>query len=176
MENNKSELEKLISQIKKETKQISVNKVDEVEVMRTMLNDKNFSIGVYNKNCGYVGQRCPHNEAVLFVRDVIKNSTGLDMKDSKELANNYEFTKKDANFLLTNMRDYMSIYMSTGRKINIIQNNDTEAYLYTKNIPEGTKCIPDKDNPGKSKKIKTSAYTKLVSSSKAPKYSEEISG
>ena len=174
MESKKSELEKMVSQIKKETKQISINKVDEVNIMRTMLNDKNFSIGVYDKNSGYVGQRCPHDEAVLFVKNVINGATGLDTKDSKVLAENYEFTKRDANFLLTNMRDFLSVYTSTGRKINIMQNANTEACLFTKDVPEGQKYIPDKEHPGKSKKITTAPYTKLVSSTKAPKYTDKI--
>ena len=39
----KSELEQLVLEIKKSTNQIAINKVDEVRVMRSMLNDKNFS-------------------------------------------------------------------------------------------------------------------------------------
>lgn len=174
MESNKSELEKMVKQIKSETKQIAINKVDEVNIMRTMLNDKNFSIGVYDKNSGYVGQRCPHDEAVLFVKNVINGATGLDTKDSKVLAEGYEFTKKDANFLLTNMRDFISVYMTTGRKINIMQNAQTEASLYTKEMPEGEKCIPDKEHPGKSKRITTAPYVKLVSSTRAPKYTDKV--
>ena len=172
---NKSELEQMVAQIKKETKQVSINKVDEVNVMRTMLNDKNFSIGVYDKNSGYVGQRCPHDEAVLFVKNIINGATGLDTKDSRVLAEQYEFTKKDANFMLTNMRDFLSVYTSTGRKINVMQNANTEACLFTKDVPEGEKYIPDKEHPGKSKKIVTAPYTKLVSSTKAPKYTDKIS-
>ena len=64
---NKSELETLVSEIKKSTKQISINKVDEVRVMRSMLNDSEFTIGVYDRAQGYVGQKCPHNDAVKFV-------------------------------------------------------------------------------------------------------------
>ena len=63
---NKSELETLVSEIKKSTKQISINKVDEVRVMKSMLNDKDFTIGIYDKNNGYIGQKSPHNEAVKF--------------------------------------------------------------------------------------------------------------
>ena len=45
----KTELEQLISQIKSETNQIAINKSDEVKVMTAMLNDKDFSLGVYDK-------------------------------------------------------------------------------------------------------------------------------
>ena len=168
----KSEVEQLVSKIKKEVKQISINKVDEVLVMRSMLNDKNFSLGVYDKNQGYIGQRCPHDEATGFLKNVISGSTGLDRKDSEVLAQNYEFTKKDANFLLSNMRDFINVYTSTGRKLNVIQNANTEASLYTKQVGSVKKQVPDKEKPGASKEITTTPYIKLVSVTKCPKYKE----
>ena len=170
MEKQKSELELVIDEIKQNTKQIAINKVDENRIMRCMLNDKDFRIGIYDRNLGYIGEKCPHDEAVTFVKNIISGSTGLDGKDSKHLAENYEFTKRDAGFLLDNMRDFIQVYTSTGRKINIMQTEDTEACLFTKQVPSSTKSVPDKENPGNIKKINTSAYTKLVSSSKSPKY------
>lgn len=170
---NKSELEQLISEIKKNTNQIAVNKVDEVRVMRSMLNDKDFSIGVYDKTQGYIGQKSPHDDAVKFVKNIIHDATGLDTKDSQHLAENYTFTNRDANFLLSSMKDFLYVYTGTGRKINIVQSANTEAYLYTKEVGSIEKLVPDKENPGKGKKIKTSAYTKLVSNSKCPKYAQD---
>ena len=76
--------------------------------MTTMLNDKDFSIGVYDKKLGYIGQKSPHDEAVKFVGDIVQRTTGLDKADSVHLASNLEFTKRDANFLLSNMRDFIS--------------------------------------------------------------------
>jgi hypothetical protein len=170
---NKSELEEIISDIKKNLKQTSVNKVDEVNVMVGMLNDPDFYIGVYAKNAGYIGQRNPRSEAVNFTKNILVGTTGLDAKDSRVLAEKYQFTKKDANFLLTNMRDFLNVYTSTGRKINIMQTANTEAAVYLKDIPSGKKCIPDKDNPGKSKEIQTAPYTKLVSVTHCPKYKKD---
>lgn len=169
----KSELEQLVADIKKSTKQVSVNKVDELKVMKAMLNDKNFSLSVYDKNMGYLGQKCPHDNAVRFVKNVIAGATGLDSKDSQHLAENYEFTKRDASFLIENMKDFVEVYTSTGRKMNIMQSAATEAYIYTKPVAATTKCVPDRDNPGEVKKITTSPYIKLVSSTKCPKYTDE---
>ena len=166
----KSELEQLISDIKKNTTQISINKVDEVRVMKSMLNDKNFSIGVYDRNIGYIGQKSPHDDAVKFVKGVVAGATGIDNKDAQILAQEYEFTNKDANFLLTNMRDFLFVYTGTGRKINIMQSADSEASLYIREVDSSKKQVPDKDNPGKTKEVTTSPYTKLVSISKCPKY------
>lgn len=166
----KSELEEIISEIKKSTTQIAINKVDEVRVMKSMLNDKNFSIGVYDKNIGYIGQKCPHDDAVKFVKNIVAGATGLDNKDAQVLADNYQFTNKDANFLLNNMRDFLYVYTDTGRKINVMQSADSEASLFIREVESSKKQVPDKDNPGKTKEVTTSPYTKLVSSSKCPKY------
>lgn len=173
MATQKSELEMLVNEIKKSTNQIAINKVDEIRVMKCMLNDKDFSLGVYDKNLGYIGERSPHEEAVNFVKNVISGATGLDGRDSRHLAENYEFTKRDAGFLIDNMRDFIQVYTGTGRKINIMQTAATEACLYTKPIEAGKKSVPDKENPGKIKEITTSPYIKLVSVTKCPKYSEE---
>jgi hypothetical protein len=170
---HKSELEQLVSDIKKNTKQISINKVDEVRVMKSMLNDPDFSIGVYDRTQGYIGQKSPHTEAVKFVKNIIHDTTGLDNADSQHLAEQYEFTNRDANFLLSNMRDFLYVYTNTGRKINVMQSATTEASLFIKDMKSAEKSIPDKDNPGTTKKIKTSPYTKLVCSSKCPKYNTE---
>lgn len=168
----KSATEELITSIKKNLKQTSINKVDEVKVMESMLNDKDFTIGVYDKGLGYIGQKCPHEEAKNFVSGVIASSTKLDKKDADILSDKYVFTKKDANFLLSNMRDFINVYSGTGRKVNIIQNAKSEANLYTRDVAAGTKIVPDKDNPGKTKEIKTAPFTKIVVQNKSPKYNK----
>lgn len=166
----KSELEVLIDSIKNNTKQISINKVDEINVMKSMLNDKDFKLSIYDKNDGYIGQKCPAEEATMFVKNIIQGATGLDSKDSLHLAESYEFTKKDATFLVSNMKDFLDVYTRTGRKINIIQNEKSESSIFAKNIQGSTKTLPDKNNIGESKIVKTPPFTKIVSVSRSPKY------
>ena len=138
--------------------------------MRCMLNDPEYTVGVYEKKAGYVGERCPRKEAINFVKNVIMGTTGLDGNDSLHLAENYEFQKRDAVFLLDNMRDFNQTYMTTGRKMNIMQTDKTEADIFTTEKPSIEKIVPDKNNPGKTKTTVTSPYTKLVCRSKSPKY------
>lgn len=174
MNKPKSEVETLVEDIKKSTTQIAINKVDEIRVMRAMLNDKDFSVGIYEKGIGFVGTRCPHEEAVNFVKHVLMGATGLDGKDSRHLAENYEFTKRDANFLLEVSRDFIQTYMGTGRKLNVMQTAATEACVFTRPVEASTKYVPDKENPGASKVITTSPYVKLVAVTKCPKYTGEV--
>lgn len=168
-----SELEQIIKEIKTTAKQISINKTDEVKVMQSMINDKNFKISVYDKNEGLVGERCPAEEATVFVKNVIQTATGLDSKDSMHLAENYQFTKKDAVYLVNNAKDFMEVYMRTGRKLNIIQNADGEASIYARDIEASSKTIPARPGSDETKTISTPAYTKIVSISRAPKYTRD---
>ena len=167
---NKSELDSIIKEIKTSAKQISINRIDEVRVMKSMLNDKNFKISIYDKNEGFIGEKCPAEEAEQFIANVIQGTTGLDAKDSKHLAENYEFTKKDAVFMVGNAKDFVEVYMRTGRKLNIIQNGAGEASIFAKDVPATTKTIPARPGSSETKEISTPAYTKIVSISKAPKY------
>jgi len=169
-ETNKSTLSEMIAEIKANTKQVAINRNDEVRVMKEMLNDPNFNVSIYEKSTGYVGQRCPREEATGFVKNIIQATTGLDARDSKHLADNYEFTKRDATFLLTNMRDFMSTYLSTGRKINIVQSANAEANLFARDVKPLVKTIPASEGSKETKQITTAAYTKIVSNSKCPKY------
>lgn len=165
----KSELDNLITEIKKSTKQVSINKVDEVRVMKCMLNDKQYRAGIYDKNNGYVGDHCPAEEATMFVKNVIQGATGLDSRDSMHLAESYEFTSRDAQFMINNMKDFLDVYTQTGRKINLIQNGTTDASIYTKDVVASTKMVPSR-NAGESKVIKTAPFVKMISVSKCPKY------
>lgn len=171
MSKEKTELELLVQEIKESTKQIAINKIDEVRVMKCMLNDPDFKLAVYDKNSGYVREKSPREEAVIFARNIISGATGLDTRESKHLADNYEFTNRDAKFLIDNAKSFIQVYSETGRKMNIMQTESTEANIYTRHKPAGTKLVPDKDNPSKTKTINTPEYVKLISESKCPKYS-----
>jgi len=162
-------MESLMNEIREITKkQKSASRVDEVRVMRTMLNDPDYSVSIYDKNKGYVGTRCPREEAVKFAVNISTAITGIDHKSAQELANGYEFTKKDAMFLLENHKDYMHTYLSTGRKLPLIQSETSEAAIYYKELEQREKSVPDGTGNNKSSIIP--AYTKVVCKSKCPKY------
>ena len=161
-------MKELMKEIKEVTqKQRSASKVDEIRVMRTMLNDPDFTVSVYDKSKGLVGQRNPREEAVKFISGVCSSVTGIDSKSADELASNYEFTKKDAIFMLDNTRSFVQTYASTGRKLPLIQDKDIQAEIFTRPIE-----AKEKKAPGTDKVVKVSAYTKIVCKSKNPKYNK----
>lgn len=165
----KMTMESLMTEIKEITKkQKSASRVDEIRVMRTMLNDPEFSVSIYDKNKGLIGTRCPREEAVKFAANISSSITGLDSKSATELASSYEFTKKDAIFLLENSKDFTQTYLTTGRKLPIVQTADAEAALLLKPVESKEKTIPTSD--GTKQTTTVPAFHKVVCKSKSPKY------
>ena len=165
---NEETLNDILVQITEASKkQRSQNRSDEIKVQRAMLNDPTFKIGIYDKKEGLIGERCPREEAVQFITDISSSITGLDRPTTEKLAENYEFTKKDAQFFINMNKDFISTYLRTGRKLGLIQTEDCEASVLYRSTASREKIIPGKDG------IKTTvvpSYTKLISKSKAPKY------
>lgn len=161
-------MQELLTEIREQTKKSkSVNKVDEVRVMRAMLNDPEFTVGIYDKNKGYVGQRCPREEAVKFVGNVAASITGLEVKNATELASEYEFTKRDATFMVENAKDWTSTYISSGRKLPLVQNEDSEAAIFLTEMEAKEKQCPNGST------TTVPAFKKVTCRSKCPKYKTE---
>ena len=163
-------VKKLMGEIQEVTaKQKAASRVDEIRVMKAMLNDPSFKVSIYDKNKGLVGTRCPREEATKFVASTTSAITGLDQAQATELANNYEFTKKDATFLIENARDFTSTYLQTGRKMPLVQSEKTEASLIVRHVEQKTKKVPANMGGGTTT---VPAYDKVISKSKSPKYNK----
>ena len=170
MAEEKVTVKKLMKEIQEVTaKQKSSSRVDEIRVMRAMLNDPDFKVSIYDRNKLLVGTRCPREEATKFVASTASAITGLDQVQAAELAQNYEFTKKDATFLIENARDFTTTYLETGRKMPIVQSKTTEASLIVRHVVSKTKKIPSNMGGGSTT---VPAYDKVISKSKSPKYNK----
>jgi hypothetical protein len=166
MKDGELTMNELMGEIKEATqKQKSASRVDEIRVMKTMLNDPDFTISIYDKNKGLIGQKCPHEDAVKFLTGTTAAITGLDTKSASELVSKYEFTKKDAIFMVENCRDFIQTYLSTGRKLPIAQTEDSEASLFYRAVPSKEKIVP-----GAQKTTTVPSYNKVICKSRSPKY------
>lgn len=161
-------MKNLMAEIRETTKkQKSANKIDEIRVMQGMLNDPDFSVSVFDKNKGYIGSRCPRQSAINFVSNVCSAVTGIDSKSATELASNYEFTKKDAIFMIENARDFTATYLSTGRKFPLVQTETSQAEIFLRHVD-----AKEKNVPGENKTVKVAPFDKVIAKSKSPKYNK----
>lgn len=156
----------LIKDIVERTTQVAVNKADEVEVMQTMLNDKEFSVAVFDRNKGYMGSRSPRNEAIQLAVDTLSGVTGMSTVEAHALTENYEYTKRDAAHFINIGKDFIGTYLQSGRKMTLISEPRIEATVSLKHVEEHDKSVPDRDNPGSVKVVKTPECIKLVASSR----------
>lgn len=163
-----------VSDLMTEIKQVTAHQkaqsiTDQIKVQRAMLNDPTYKVSIFDKRNGKVGERCPREEAVRFLSDKVSDITGLDKKSTEDLTKDYEFSKKDAIFFLNMNQDFNSTYLTTGRKLNIMQTEDCEASVFLKATPSKQKIIPSKNG---SRLVTIPSYNKLVSKSRVPKYLE----
>lgn len=151
--------DKLIQEIVDNTNQMSVNKIDEVRLMQSMLNDKQFKVAIHERGKGFTGSRSPRDTAISLAVDTLSGIVGMSGKEAKALAENYEFTKKDAQRFVDISKDFIGTYMQSGRKINIVSEPRGEISIGLKYIEAHNKSVPD-GNSG-TKVIKTEDRLKL---------------
>jgi len=170
-------MKELMNEIREVTKkQKAASKVDEIKVMKAMLNDPNYSVSIYDRSKGLIGSRCPREEAVSFIASVSASITGLDSNSAKEIAKDYEFTKKDAIFLIENSKDFINTYLDTGRKLPIIQSETTQAALIKKHVESKEKKVSSvlmgnvNNNKVESGTVTIPAFDKVICKSNCPKY------
>lgn len=106
----------LVKEINETRTQTSASTKDEIRVMQAMLNDPDFVVDVYGKS-GVVGQYCPYDDARNMAANIIKGATKMSTKEAEHLAENYEFTKSDANTLINISKEFVNTYVETGRKL-----------------------------------------------------------
>lgn len=163
---SKTATDKLIEQIVESTTQTSVSKADEIAVMQSMLNDKDFKIAIFDRTKGYVGSRSPRDTAISIVNDSLCSITGMGMREAMELTKDYEFSKRDASRYVTISKDFIGTYMQTGRKLNVVNDPRGEASINLRYVEEHDKTIPDPSTGG-TKVIKTPSKIKLNASNKS---------
>lgn len=143
----------VIGEIKEICKnQHAVSKKDEIAVMKAMLNDTTFSVGIYDKS-GKVGDYCPAEDVRKMLSNVIANTTKISNKEASELAANYEFTKSDATTMINVSKEFINTYLPTGRKLGLGGRETSDIKLLWKEIPEKVAGIPNKGSSDRSSAI-----------------------
>lgn len=111
-----SETQKLVDMIDRSRTQSSANSKDELAVMRSMINDKDFKVDVYGKT-GIVGTYCPYDDARMLVSKILTSATKIPGPEAAHLAESYEFSKQEAQVLVGLSKQFVLTYLDTGRKL-----------------------------------------------------------
>ena len=137
----------IIKDVKSNVTQCSSSKKDEITVMQAMMNDTNFSVDVYSKG-GKVDEYYPSRELRKVVTNVVASTTHIPVKEATELVNAYEFTRVDAAAMVNMSKEFVNIYLQTGRKLPLGGRKNSDVELMWKNIEDRTTEIPIKSETG----------------------------
>ena len=133
-------------------KQRSVSRKDEVTVMKAMINDPSFSVGIYDKT-GKVGDYCPAEDTRKMVANIISSTTRIPSKEAEELANKYEFSKSDATTMVNVSKEFINTYLPTGRKLALGGREKSDVKLIWREIGQKVTGVPSKGSKDRSSTV-----------------------
>lgn len=136
----------------------------ENDVMRNMLNDPNFKVGVYKEGVGQIDQISMYETSRNLAASIISNAANINKDEAKHLADNYNFNKNEANDFIAISKEFINSYITTGNKINFGAREDINVGICLKHVEEKERVIPPGgvgNNTDKDKVINTPAYNTL---------------
>lgn len=132
----------VVAEIKNSLSQRSSSQKDEVRVMRAMLNDPTYNVGVYDRS-GKIGEYCPFEDSRNMLGSIINEATGIQPKEARALANTFEFSKKESESMVNISKEYINTYLHTNRKLPMGGREKSNASLLLKEISESEKKYPN---------------------------------
>lgn len=130
--------------------QKSASRKDEVAIMKAMLNDPSYEVGIYTKD-GQVGTYSPFEDSRKMLSRVIGTTTKISQQEAEELAENYEMTRADADTMVNISKEFVNTYLQTGRKLPLGGRKTINASLILKHVEEKDKVVPSSNSEDEKK-------------------------
>ena len=169
-------VKELVSKINSERTQSGASMKSELDVMRAMLNDKDYVVDIYSKD-GKEGEYRPRESAEAIAAGVLKGAAKITSAEAAELASNYEFTKSDAEEAIKLSKEFINTYMQTGRKMRLGGREKSDISIKIKQKDASITSFPKKvgvDSAGKpiyeKAQINVPAYNSLSVNASAPEW------
>lgn len=116
---------------------------DEIRVMKAMLNDKEYEVGIYGKD-GLEGTVNPSKEARSVIASAMAGAAKIPQAEADKLADEYEFKKAEAVSMINISKEYINTYLGTGRKLPMGVRETSNVALIRKHIEEKESNYPKK--------------------------------
>lgn len=133
----------LLNEIKTNLSQTSSSQKDEVRVMKAMLNDRDYAVGIYGKD-GKEGEYCPANDARAMMSSVISSAAKVSQPEAEKMMDAYEFKKSDATTMINISKEFVNTFVQTGRKLPLGGREKSNVALSLKDIEASTRSYPKK--------------------------------
>lgn len=134
----------IIGEIKDRVQQKSSSRKDEITVMRAMLNDPTYQVGIYSKE-GKIADYSPYADSRKMFANIIAETTKIASQEAQELSNAYEVTRSDASAMVNISKEFVNTYLTTGRKLPLGGRKMMDASLILKSVKERDKITPNSD-------------------------------
>lgn len=164
----------LIKEVQDNLTNASASHKDEVRIMKAMLNDTSYEVGVYDKT-GKVGVVAPAKEFRSVISNAIVSTTKISKEEAEALVEKYEAKKSDAESMITLSKEFINTYLQTNRKISLGGREKSNVSLIKKEIKESTRSYPKQvgvDAAGKplyeKAEVKVSPYESIKVTSPCP--------
>lgn len=171
-----SETMKLVKEIKEGLSQTSASCKDELKIMKSMLNDKDYVVDVYD-SYGKAGTYCPYDDARAMVSSIITGATRMPKAEADSLASSYEFKRNESETLINISKEFVNTYLQTGRKLPLGKREKSNVSLSIKEVEETTRMYPKKvgvnpDGTDRYEKVETHvpSYTGIKVIAPCPKW------
>lgn len=125
------------------------SKKDEVKVMRSILNDKNYEVSVYGPN-GIEGIYNPSLSTRKAISSILQNAVHISKQESDLIMNSYEFNNLEASEFVNLGKEFINTYLDTGRKVCLGGRERSDISFYKRTIPSYSikSPIPKKNSDG----------------------------
>lgn len=127
----------LLAEIKGGLSQVSSSQKDEVKVMQCMLNDREYTVGVYGKD-GKKAEYYPAFEYRTMISNAIVGTTKIKKEEANQLAQRYDVSKSDASIMVGISKEFINTYLNSGRKLPL---GGREKSNYELSIKENRECV-----------------------------------
>ena len=136
----------LINEIKEVTKaNCSSSKKDEVRVMQSMLNDKEYSVKTYNAD-GTTEDYCPSSDARSALAIALASAAKISKDEATALANEHTFGKEEAAAQVRISKEFVNTYvLEAGRKLPLGGRETSNITLSRKVVAETVNRRPVKE-------------------------------
>lgn len=130
----------LVSGIRAGLSQKSASQKDELKVMKAMLNDRDYEVTVYG---GTENETfCPAREARDMISSVIKSTTKISGEEAAKLADEHEFSNREASSMIGISKEFVNTYLETGRKLPLGGREKSDVSLIQKEVPASERPYP----------------------------------
>ena len=140
----KSQVEMLVKEIKDNLSQCNSSRKDEIRVMQAMLSDPTYSVQVYDKSgpTGEVYNPCQDFRSMC--SSIISNAARISAAEAESMMSDYTVKKNEATTMVNVSKEFMSLYLDTGRKLPLGGRETSDISMSRKHVPAKVRPCPHK--------------------------------